>query len=316
MAYDSINVAMVKQYSANVQHMLQQRGSRLRNAVQLETGKIGEEVFFDRVDQTAAQKVTSRHADSPLMDVPHERRRVSPVDYDWGKLVDNPDRLRLIMDPTSAYVESAGMAMGRAIDEEIVSAAFGNSYQSTSSSTTMAGTTFAEDGGNDIYGVGAYNTSGVWVPGAIDDTPVVGLTLDKLIRARKVLASNEADEYDMGGRPQLFLACSAAAIESMLLEDKVQSADYNVIKALVSGEVDSFMGFQFIRTEKTTVTAYGEECIAFTRSGLGLCIWEDIVARVTERPDKRYSQYIYYRMTLCATRLDGKKVVRIYTKNA
>ena len=313
MAYDSINVAMVKQYSANVQHMLQQRGSRLRNAVQLETGKIGEEVFFDRVDETAAQKVTSRHADSPLMDVPHERRRVSPVDYDWGKLVDNPDRLRLIMDPTSAYVESAAMAMGRAIDEEIISAAFGNSYLSTTSSTTMTGTAFGSEGGTDIYREGAYS-SGAWVAGDNTGT-AVGLTVDKLIRARKVLAANEADEYDMGGRPQMFIACSSAGIESLLLENKVQSADYNVIKALVAGEVDSFMGFQFIRTEKVTVTSNVEEAIAFTRSALGLCIWEDIVARVTERPDKRYSQYIYYRMTIGATRLDGKKMVRLYIKN-
>ena len=114
----------------------------------------------------------------------------------------------------------------------------------------------------------------------------------------------------------MFIACSSAGIESLLLENKVQSADYNVIKALVAGEVDSFMGFQFIRTEKTTVSSNVEEAIAFTRSAIGLCIWEDIVARVTERPDKRYSQYVYYRMTIGATRLDGKKMVRIYMKNA
>ena len=40
MAYDAINTSMVKQYSANVQHLLQQRGSRLRGAVTLETGKV------------------------------------------------------------------------------------------------------------------------------------------------------------------------------------------------------------------------------------------------------------------------------------
>ncbi len=51
-----ITKAFVKQYSANVQLLVQQMGSRLRGAVTLEGGKIGEEVFMDRLDSTAAVK--------------------------------------------------------------------------------------------------------------------------------------------------------------------------------------------------------------------------------------------------------------------
>ena len=106
-----ITTSFVKQYSANVQLLVQQMGSRLKNAVTVETGKVGEEVYMDRISATDAQKVTTRHGDSPQIDTPHDRRRVVPVDYDWGDLIDNPDRLRTLIDPASAYSVNAAMAM-------------------------------------------------------------------------------------------------------------------------------------------------------------------------------------------------------------
>ena len=60
-----ITTSFVKQYSANVQLLVQQMGSRLRGAVTLEAGKVGEEVYMDRISATDAQKVTTRHGDSP-----------------------------------------------------------------------------------------------------------------------------------------------------------------------------------------------------------------------------------------------------------
>ena len=306
MAYDAINTSMVKQYSANVQHLLQQRGSRLRGAVTLETGKVGEEVFMDRIDATEAVEVTNRHADSPLMDVPHDRRRVTPKDYDWGKLVDNPDKLRLIMDPASAYVESAAMAMGRKIDDIILDAAFGTAYGSENTSGSDANTPITWSTNQDIA-----------VDFQQDGTTGTNktLTVDKLIRAQRMLQQNEADDYDAGGGSPLFIVCSSAQIEGMLNDSSYVNRDFSPLYALYTGEVDSFMGFNFIRTEKTTVASNVEDVLCFHRAGLGLCIWEDIVARVDERPDKRISQYIYFRMTMGATRLEEKRVIKIKCDN-
>ena len=96
---------------------------------------------------------------------------------------------------------------------------------------------------------------------------------------------------------------------------------------MVAGDLNQFMGFNIIRTELIpkkggTHAAYDPTategsssdptfCMAFHRRGIGLCVWEDIVARISERPDKRFSQYIYYRMTIGATRLEEKRVVQI-----
>ncbi len=111
----SVNVttSFVKQFSANVQLLVQQMGSRLRNTVTLETGKVGEEVFMDRIESVAAQRVNTRHADSPLMSTPHDRRKVTPSDFDWGDMIDNPDKLRMLIDPASAYSANASMGNGQ-----------------------------------------------------------------------------------------------------------------------------------------------------------------------------------------------------------
>lgn len=308
-----ITTAFVKQYSANVQLLVQQMGSRLRGAVTLEGGKIGEEVFMDRLDSTAAVKVTSRHADSPLVDTPHDRRRVTPVDYDWGDMIDNPDRLRTLIDPASAYAVNAAMAMGRAMDDEIIEAVTGSA-------------SYGKTGGSSYATLGAYNSASQVISPEDNSFAVDGentsvnqpLTVGKLIHARKILGAADADDYDIRGMGNLFLIVNAQQLGFLLTSTKVNSADYNQIRALVAGDLNQFMGFNIIRTERigteddNSITC--DKVLAFHRRGVGLCIWEDIVARISERPDKRFSQYIYYRMTLGATRLEESRVVQINCK--
>jgi hypothetical protein len=97
-----ITTAFVEQYSANVMHLSQQKGSRLRATVSVES-VTGKNAFFEQIGSVAARKRPSRHADTPQMDTPHARRRVSLVDYDWADLIDNEDRVRMLIDPTSPY---------------------------------------------------------------------------------------------------------------------------------------------------------------------------------------------------------------------
>ena len=76
-----ITTAFVRQYHSNVVHLSQQKGSRLRMGVRVEMVN-GKSSFYDQIAATAARKRTSRHADTPRMDTPHKRRRVTLDDYD------------------------------------------------------------------------------------------------------------------------------------------------------------------------------------------------------------------------------------------
>ena len=134
---NQITTAFVQQYSNNVQMLSQQKGSLLRNTVDSET-IVGKNAFFEQVGQAVAQKRTTRHADTPQIDTPHSRRRVSMVDYEYADLIDKQDQVRTLIDPTSSYAQAAAFALGRSMDDEIISAVSGNAFSGETGSTTVA----------------------------------------------------------------------------------------------------------------------------------------------------------------------------------
>src|SRR6056300_505433 len=132
-----ITTAFVNQFSANIQMLSQQMGSLLRNAVDVETVN-GEKAFFDQVGSAAAVLRTSRHADTPLIDTPHSRRMVTMSDYEYADLIDDQDKIRMLVDPTSTYSRAAAAAMGRAMDDVIITAALGDASTGKEGTTTTA----------------------------------------------------------------------------------------------------------------------------------------------------------------------------------
>ena len=278
-----VTTAFVEQYKSNVMDLVQQKGSRLRSAVMSDTVQ-GKKKFYEQVGTTNAQLRTSRHADSPLVNTPHLRRSMTLEDYEWGDLIDNADRVRLLIDPTDAYARNAAWAMGRAMDDVIITALLGTSYTGVSGGTSTALPSTQKI---------AHNST--------------GLTIEKLITARKIFNSNDLDTDE-----QLYMAVNAAMLEDLLLETEVQSADYNTVKALVRGEIDTFLGFKFIHTERLGTDATpNRQCIAWAKSGIQLGIGADIKASVAPRADKSFSTYVYFCMSIGATRLEEKKVVEI-----
>ena len=109
-----ITTAFVNQFSSNVQLLSQQRGSLLRGSVS-EEAVTGEKAFFDQVGATAAVKRTSRHQDTQILDTPHSRRMVTMDSYEWADLIDDADKIRMLIDPTSTYAQAAASAIGRSM---------------------------------------------------------------------------------------------------------------------------------------------------------------------------------------------------------
>ena len=164
-----ITTAFVEQYKSNVFHLAQQKGSRLRDAVRTET-VTGKSHYFERIGSVAAQKRTSRHSDTPRMDTPHSRRKVTMDDYDWADLIDQEDKVRMLISPQSEYAMAGAWAMGRAMDDAIISAATGNAFGGVSGGTSIALPASQQ------IAVGAS-----------------GLTIAKLIEAKEILDGNDVD---------------------------------------------------------------------------------------------------------------------------
>jgi len=292
-----ITTAFVQQYGSNVQHLAQQMASRLRNCVEVETGLRGKAAYFDQIGKKTAQKITSRHGDSPINDTPHARRRVTPVGYEDGDMIDDFDKLQTLIDPSSDYVRSSAAAHGRAIDVEINLAALGTAYTGEDGSTTVALPASQK------VAVGTTKFGGA----------ATGLSVAKLIEARHILGYGEGDNYDTGGA-KLYIACSQGEISALLTDSKVQSRDYNTVQALVAGEVDQFMGFKFVRVDRNILLKDGSNDYripAWEKGGIKLGIWADFVAEVAKRPDKKFNWYYYTKMVIGATRMQEEKVVEI-----
>lgn len=278
-----ITTAFVEQYKSNVFHLAQQKGSRLRDCVRSET-VTGKSHFFERIGSVAAEKRTSRHSDTPRMDTPHSRRKVTMDDYDWADLIDNEDKVRMLISPQSEYAQAGAWAMGRAMDDSIIAAATGTSYGGVS-----GGTSVALPAGQKI----AHGSA--------------GLTLAKLISAKELLDANDVDPDETR-----YMVVTSKQMSNLLNLEKVTSSDYASIKALVQGQIDTYLGFKFIRTERLGTDANSDrQVLAFCQSGIGLAVGSDVSTRISERADKNYATQVFLSMTIGATRVEDEKVVEI-----
>ena len=280
-----ITTAFVEQYSANIQMLSQQMGSLLRDAVRNES-VVGKDAYFDQIGKVTAQIKTSRHSDTPQIDTPHSRRRVSLADYEFADLIDQQDKVRLLIDPTSSYAKAAAYAMGRAMDDVIIAAALGSANTGVS-----GGTAVALPAGNIV----AANTGGT------------GMNIAKLAAAKQIL-----DAGDVDPSIKRHIVVSPTEIADLLNSTTVTSSDFNTVKALVQGEIDSFMGFKFhVSNRLVDNGAANTQCIAFAEDGILLGVGKDVTARIDERSDKSYATQVYYCQTIGATRMEEAKVVSV-----
>ena len=280
-----ITTAFVEQYSANIQMLSQQMGSLLRDAVRNES-VVGKDAYFDQIGKVTAILKTSRHSDTPQIDTPHSRRRVSLADYEFADLIDQQDKVRLLIDPTSSYAKAAAYAMGRAMDDVIIAAALGSANTGVS-----GGTAVALPAGNIV----AANTGGT------------GMNIAKLAAAKQIL-----DAGDVDPSIKRHIIVSPTEIADLLNNTTVTSSDFNTIKALVQGEIDCFMGFKFhVSNRLVDNGAANTQCIAFAEDGILLGVGKDVTARIDERSDKSYATQVYYCQTIGATRMEEAKVVSV-----
>ena len=278
-----ITTAFVNQFSANVTMLSQQMGSLLRNTVDVETIN-GEKAFFDQVGSAAAVQRTTRNADTPIMETPHARRMVSLKDFEYADLVDDQDKIRMLIDPTSTYARAAAAAMGRAMDDEIIAA-----FNASALTGKTGATSTALPSSQQI----AHGSA--------------GLTIAKLVEAKQKL-----DEQSVDPSIRRYIACSPKQISDLLNNTTVTSADFNTVRALATGTISEFVGFTFIVTNRLQVDGSSNRLVyAWAQDGIKMAIGKEPTARIEERADKSYSTQVYYCSSFAATRMEEDKVVEI-----
>lgn len=300
-----ITEAFVQQYAANIYMLAQQRGSLLRPYIRSESLQ-GKAKAFDRVGSKVARKKTQRHEDTPQTDTPHSKRWVYMVDYDDGDLIDEMDKIRVLNDPTSEYMMAIVWALGRSLDDEIIAAADGTAITNEDQSGTAA----LPNAQRIVAIDGSGNSS--------------NLNVETLRHIKRLF-----DAAQIPMEIPRHIAFSASQLYALLGQTETTSADYNTVKALVNGQLDTFMGFKFHQTERlglqsaalaadfdagTVGAGAGDvngfrKVIAWAQDGIIGAVGKDITARIAERTDKCFSVQTYGCMSFGAVRMEEVKVI-------
>jgi len=318
---NQITTSMVKQYGSNVYHLVQQKGSRLLNLVDVETQQ-GEEQFFEQIGAVEARERVGRHSKVIYNDTPHARRKVMFRDFYYADMCDKEDKLRTIIDPTNHYAMAARMALARKIDDEIIAAMLGTAYTGKDGSTPVE-----------------LSLANKWAATDQAANVLTNLTVHALRKAKKYFWDSEAVGFQGDGlyEDDLVAIVDPSQLEYMLSIEEVTSMDYNTVKALAQGDVSSFMGFKFIRTKRLPVvdTAFGtieiggqisaqagtgvvagaRRTIFFQRFGMKAVMPRSIFTRITpEMAEYHYNTQVYAAMSFGATRMEEERVLEMYCK--
>lgn len=291
-AMGSVNLPTfyVTQFANNIQLLLQQKGSRLRMAVTEGQYQGKQANPVDQLGAISMQPVVGRFEPKGRVDATTDARWVFPSDYDCNQLIDKFDKLKMLLDASSSYVQNAVNAANRQIDDIIIASFFADAKTGENAGTT---TSFATSTQSVLADAGAAGE--------------VGLTVYKVRQGRKILRANEVDPDD-----PMFSAITATQEDNMLAEAQFTSTDFNDRPVLVDGKVERFLGVNFIHTER--VAASGDDRLVpmWVKSGMHLGMWEDQIVDLDQRKDlKSHPFQAYVTLSAGSTRLEEKKVVKI-----
>lgn len=284
MSYQA-SVAFVQQYSTNVSMLLQQMGTRFRSTVteQAFMGKAASVV--EQFGAVTPVRNLPRHAATPLISTPQDKRWAYPNDYHWADMIDDVDKVRELINPQSNFVEAGVNAMGRAIDDEILFGIY-NSNNTGDNGTLATGL------------LSAFNAGSQVVAANVGASSATGLNVAKLRAARQIL---EQADIDLD-RDEIYLGVSARQMNDIRNEVQAINSEYIPGSPLSSGKMPSVLGFNLIHSERVAgaanfnavinpaVTGYttGSQWLLpfWVKSGVKLGVWNDIKTSVDRRPDR------------------------------
>ena len=271
---DTQNQIYAQAYSQNIMQLAQQKYSKLINTVYVKPNVRGKTFFQDQIGEWEMETKGGRNVDTPNNDPNLGRRMGIMVDYHDNRMLDRGDELKSISDPRSAYTIAAAQSLGRKIDDVIVGAIRGTAY--TGETGSVAAPT-----------------------AAIIAVTASAMSLAFILSAKKALDDNDVEMEDR------FMVVNTEALSSMLDVTEIGSADYNSVKALVRGEIDTYLGFKWIMSTRVNASDVG---YAYQKYGVCVAMGSAPMVRTDERSDKSYSWQVYYELNIGAVRLEESRV--------
>ena len=296
MATDGLYALYSTQFTSLMELKLQQMGSKIRGLVR-EGFHVGKQASpVNQIGSISLRAPAGRFAPLQRTDPDFTRRWVFPQDGEIAQMIDTFDELKTIVDPKAEYSTNAAMAVGRAWDDVIIANAIGTA-QTGQDAASLSSETWASFSS-------AYTVANTFGAGATS----VGLTVTKLIEARRIFRHNHVD---LDADPATIIIGSTQEAD-LLRQVEVVSKEYNDRPVLVDGLIKRFMGFNIVVSERLSVASNVRKTIAFVKSGIHLGIWKDMTNIASQRNDLSGHPYqIYTQASFGATRTQPGKVVEV-----
>ncbi len=277
-------------YSRIILPLARQERSMLYSHVYIKTDVEGKSFYQDQIGSWEMKPKTSVNSETPQNDPNLVRTRIDIQTYHDSRMFDRSLKLQELSDPISVSSLCIQSAVGVQLDKVIYDALGGIAYRGENGGTAVA------------------FPSAKTIPVDMEDSGTnTGLTINKIRRAAKMLDAKGVYHYD-----RCFVA-SATAKEQLLGTTPVTDANYNTIRALVQGDIDTFVGFKFVFLPDGIINVENNiaDYFAFQKTGVGFGMLEELFLRVEDRPDKSYSKQIYYEISCGAGRLEEDKVIKV-----
>lgn len=282
----TIDNVYIQTFERNLRHLSQQSDTRLRRFITEVSGG-GEKHNFERLGSTEAVQKTSARTATPTSDLPWSRRTALAQTFHVGETVEQEDIVQMLIDPNSNVSMSLAMAMRRKVDDVIIGAA-------TSAALNGDGTTSAFTAGQTVGdGLGV-------------------ITLDTVYEVQEKFAKNDIDPDE-----NIVMVIGPTQQRKLLTHMEVTSGDYQNAKALATGILPNYMGFDWVVSNRLLAPATGQiDCLAMTRRAIGLVVNKDITSKVAEDPSLSFAWRLYAMMTMGAVRVEDEHIIRVRLKDA
>ena len=201
----NLSTAFVTLFDAEVKQAYQGQ-AMLRGAVRVRSGVEGSTHKFPKIGKGVAQ-VRVPQTDVAPLNVTYGQVTVTLADFIAAEYSDIFMQAKVNFDERRELVQVVSAAIGRRQDQIILDA-----LDASSTSLTVA---------NSIGGADS------------------NLNVAKLREAKRLLDGNNVPMTDR------HLLIHADSLASLLSETAVTSSDFNTVKALVQGDINTFLGFQF-----------------------------------------------------------------------
>ncbi|KKL84302.1 hypothetical protein LCGC14_1966090 [marine sediment metagenome] len=295
----TIDQVTAQKFASVLLILSQQMGSKFASRVRNENVASAELAYFDTLaeDDDTAEK-TGRHQGTPLSEAVFGRRRVVPRPWTNKKALDKEDLDRMLPDPRNPVAMNQVRSLGRQKDDLIIDAALGSASIGKAGGSSIA----FKDDSRSLNGDGTITTLGTLATPQTE----TDITLEKLLIMMRLF-----NEEDVDPDIRKYWAVSPKEIEDLLNLTEVGSIDFNTVKALQQGKMETFAGFDFFWTNRLPVDGTDgstRRTIAWAQDGLILASIGDISTRIEEAERLDFAWVLFSKMDLGSVRMEGEKV--------